>query len=157
MLGLADAEADGDRPASRITQSTPLTVTQRSVVGPGEATPQRSTTAEGSPHAAVAWLVVFRSAASPIESGSAIISGAHAGFAASGAASTDTAVLHALSEAVRPTANASAEARSTVPVERLFARRRRRGMVLLGTDSGVPSERPGPFKTTRLRPCPRSP
>ena len=75
---------------SLMTQSTSFTVTQRSVVGPGTLTPQRRISTDGSPHAAVAWLLVFRSAASPIVSGSATIMGAQAAFAASAAGWTST-------------------------------------------------------------------
>src|SRR4051794_4411083 len=67
-----------------------FTLTQRSVVGPGTLTPQRRMIWEGSPQAAVAWLLVLRSAASPILSGSATIMGAQAGWAASLAAVTST-------------------------------------------------------------------
>jgi hypothetical protein len=95
-----------------ITQSIPLTVTQRSVVGPGTFTPQRRITREGSPHTAVAWLFVLRSAESPIASGKATIMGAHAGFAASRAAGTSTAGEHA------------AKAReATIPVNAILAAR----------------------------------
>lgn len=136
---------------SLITQSTPLTVTQRSVVGPGVGTPQRRMTADGSPHAAVAWLVVVRNAASPSVSGIAIISGAHAGFAASGAGSTETAALHAESEAPSTRAEVSAVART-----RTAARRRLRGMVLLRTwGGGVSGTDDRLFQTTRLGSCAR--
>ena len=75
---------------SLMTQSTPLTLTQRSVVGPGTLTPQRRITRDGSPQAAVAWLLVLRSLASPIASGRATIMGAQAAFAASLAGVTST-------------------------------------------------------------------
>src|SRR6476660_3257664 len=93
-----------------MTQSTPLTVTQRSVVGPGALTPQRRTTRDGSPHAAVAWLLVFRSFASPRLSGSASIMGAQAAFAASLAGATSTTGEQALSTS--PAAAAAARRRS---------------------------------------------
>ncbi|MCY1244855.1 hypothetical protein D9M72_579540 [compost metagenome] len=81
---------------SLMTQSMPLTLTQRSVVGPGTLTPHRRMTLDGSPQAAVAWLLVFRRAASPIVSGSATIMGAQAGLAASLAGATSTTGAHAL-------------------------------------------------------------
>lgn len=68
---------------SLISQSIPLTLTHLSVVGPGTLTPQRRINREGSPHAAVAWLLVLPDVASPTELGRATIIGAHAGFAAS--------------------------------------------------------------------------
>src|ERR1700704_2517404 len=73
-----------------MTQSTSFTVTQRSVVGLGTLTPQRSIRTEGSPHAAVAWLLVFLRAAPPMVSGSATIMGAQAAFAPSAAGLTST-------------------------------------------------------------------
>ena len=75
--------------SSCATQSTPLTETQGSVVGPGTSTPQRRTTCEGSPQALVACEEVGRRSASPMTSGSTTIISAHFGLAASGAASTD--------------------------------------------------------------------
>ena len=41
-------------------QSTPATVSQRRVVGPGGSTPHVSSTFAGSPHAPVAWASVHR-------------------------------------------------------------------------------------------------
>ena len=79
------------------TQSTPLTVTHLSVVGPGTVTPQRRITKEGSPHAAVAWLLVVRRVASAKESGRATIMGAQAGLLASLASSMVTVGAQAVS------------------------------------------------------------
>ncbi len=89
--------------SSCATQSTLLTDTHGSVVGPGTSTPQRNTTCEGSPQALVAWEDVGRRSASPITSGSTTIISAQAGFAASGAASTDATEAHdAMVEARKP-------------------------------------------------------
>jgi hypothetical protein len=67
-----------------------------------------------------------------MESGSAIISGAQAGFAASGAGSTDTGALQAESEMASARLEASAKAR----------------MVLLEKGIGACPAPPGLFKPT---------
>ena len=102
---------------SLMTQSTPLTLTQRSVVGPGTLTPQRRITADGSPQAAVAWALVLRSLASPIASGRASIIGAQAAFAASLAGVTSTTGEHDVKD--KPVAAAAATRAMRAEIRRL--------------------------------------
>ena len=99
-------------PSSRTTQSMPSADTHWSVVGAGGCTPQRRTTAAGSPQAAVAWLSVGRRARSEIVSGIATIAGAQAGSAAFSAAGTEATRPWAQPVAVRATADSRAAARS---------------------------------------------
>ncbi len=85
------------------------------VVGPGTSTPHRSVTAApGSPHAAVAWLVVPTfGRSSPSESGSASTTSAHSGFWASSATGTPTRGAHAAVVATTPSSAGTARARTS--------------------------------------------
>src|SRR5690349_14130398 len=87
-----------------MTQSTPSTLTQRSVVGPSGSTPQRSSTDAGLPQAPVPCAFVSRSAWPATTSGRRTMTAAQSASVACGAASNTTGWLQPASAIVPATA-----------------------------------------------------
>src|SRR5699024_847053 len=118
---LVNAQVESSSSAGLEIQSTPDTLTHRSVVGPGGVTPQRSTAMLGSPHAFVPCDDVRRACSPAISSGRVSMMSAHAGFAAAWAGSTITV----RAQPARPTP-ASTAAMATTGRARWRGRARRR-------------------------------